>query len=89
MVAPQLTPANRNLRLVNLADVSTVFVRMKELCHFITFFFISTSPADQDRGLCQPPEEPPALQLVGGSLCPPQTKLIGQSPAERQSQRAD
>ena len=51
------------------------------LYYFIVVFFTSTSPADQGRGLCQPPEEPPALQLVGGSLCPPQTKLAGKSQA--------
>jgi len=42
------------------------------------------SPAVQGRGLCQPPGEPPVLQLVGGPSCPPQTSSADQSQVDRE-----
>ena len=39
---------------------------------------VCVPPAVQGRGLCQPPGEPPALQLVGGLLCLPQSSSTGQ-----------
>jgi len=40
-------------------------------------FCICMSPAVLGRDLCQPLGEPPALQLVGGSLCLPQSSSVG------------
>ena len=36
------------------------------------------SPVVLGRDICQPLGEPPALQLVGGSLCLPQSSSVGQ-----------
>ena len=36
------------------------------------------SPVVRGKDVCQPLEEPPALQLVGGSLCLPQSSSVGQ-----------
>ena len=36
------------------------------------------SPVVEGRDLCQPLGEPPALQLVSGSFCLPQSSSVGQ-----------
>ena len=47
-----------------------------------------TSPVVQGRDIFQPPEKPPALQLVGGLLCLPQSSSVGQGQERREFAQA-